>query len=78
MTSNCLKSFTPEPADGEVKSFALWPLAQVLDVISSTDDFKFNVNLVLIDLCIRAGLITGDAAQKLRAALDGIDSVASA
>ena len=60
----------PSPADGEVKSFSLWPLARVLDVVSTTDDFKFNVNLVLIDLLIRFGLIEGDAVARLRAALN--------
>jgi 8-oxo-dGTP pyrophosphatase MutT (NUDIX family) len=65
------ESFIPEPADGEVESFALWPLARVLEVASTTDDFKFNVNLVLIDLLIRFGLIEGDAAARLRAALNG-------
>ncbi len=65
------ESFIPEPADGEVESFALWPLARVLEVASTTDDFKFNVNLVLIDLLIRYGLIEGDAAARLRAALNG-------
>ena len=35
-----------------------------------TDDFKFNVNLVLIDLFLRQGLIGDPAAQVLRAALD--------
>jgi 8-oxo-dGTP pyrophosphatase MutT (NUDIX family) len=63
------ESFIPAPADGEVESFALWPLARVLEVLSTTDDFKFNVNLVLIDLMIRTGLIQGDAATQLNAAL---------
>ena len=63
------ESFTPVPADGEVESFALWPLDRILQTVSETDDFKFNVNLVLIDLLIRFGLIEGDAAAQLRAAL---------
>ena len=65
------ESFIPQPADGEVESFALWPLARVLEVASTTDDFKFNVNLVLIDLLIRYRLIEGGAADRLRAALTG-------
>jgi 8-oxo-dGTP pyrophosphatase MutT (NUDIX family) len=65
------EDFTPHPNDGEVESFDLWPLARVLETVSRTDDFKFNVNLVLIDLLIRHGLITGPAAATLRAALDG-------
>ena len=62
-------SFVPTPADGEVKSFALWPLERVFAALSETDNFKFNVNLVLIDLMIRFGFIEGDAAAVLRAAL---------
>jgi 8-oxo-dGTP pyrophosphatase MutT (NUDIX family) len=63
------ESFVPVPADGEVESFALLPLGEVLERMSTGDDFKFNVNLVLIDLCIREGLIAGNAAGALRAAL---------
>ncbi len=64
------ESFTPIPADDEVEHFELWPLPRVLEVLSTTDDFKFNVTLVLIDLLIRSGLIIGPAATQLRAALD--------
>ena len=35
-----------------------------------TDDFKFNVNLVLIDLGLRHGMFAADEAAGLRAALD--------
>ena len=34
-----------------------------------TDDFKFNINLVLIDLFLRHGLLPSDEAAVLRAAL---------
>ena len=61
--------FVPRPNDGEVESFELWPLERVLEVASSTNDFKFNVNLVIIDLLIRYGLIGGAEAARLRAAL---------
>ena len=63
------EAFVPEPRDGEVQSFELWPLPQVLDTVRRSDDFKFNVNLVLIDLLIRQGLIQGKEAQQLRHAL---------
>ncbi len=62
--------FRPRAVDGEVESFALWPLSRVPVVVRETDDFKFNVTLVLIDLCLRHGLITGSTAALLRAALD--------
>lgn len=51
------EGFLPRPADGEVASFALWPLARVLEVLCETDRFKFNVALVLIDLFLRLGVI---------------------
>jgi 8-oxo-dGTP pyrophosphatase MutT (NUDIX family) len=65
------EDFIPHPMDGEVESFALWPLAQVAQVLAQSDEFKFNVALVLIDLLLREGVYTGAAAEKLRAALNG-------
>jgi 8-oxo-dGTP pyrophosphatase MutT (NUDIX family) len=61
--------FTPVAADGEVEAFELWPIALVAETVARTDDFKFNVNLVLIDLLIRRGLISGSAARSLSSAL---------
>ena len=51
------ESFTPVAQDGEVDGFELWPLELVLQRVRDTDDFKFNVNLVLIDLFRRLGLV---------------------
>ena len=51
------EDFVPEPADGEVEAFELWPIRRVVSTVRDTDDFKFNVNLVLIDLFVRRGLI---------------------
>jgi 8-oxo-dGTP pyrophosphatase MutT (NUDIX family) len=65
------EDFAPHPMDGEVESFELWPLARVAEVLSRTDEFKFNVALVLIDLLLREGFYTGAAAARLRAALGG-------
>ena len=47
----------PVAVDGEVAGFELWPMAAVLDRVRDTDEFKFNVNLVLIDLFRRRGLL---------------------
>jgi len=65
------EDFTPLAADGEVESFELWPLEQVFEVAATSDRFKFNVNLVLVDLFIRHGLVGGDDAALLRRALNG-------
>ena len=51
--------FEPRAADGEVESFELWPIGRVVEAVRDTVDFKFNVNLVLIDLFQRLGLIAG-------------------
>jgi hypothetical protein len=37
--------------------------------LCTTDDFKFNVALVIIDLMLRSGLLSGAPAATLRAAL---------
>jgi 8-oxo-dGTP pyrophosphatase MutT (NUDIX family) len=52
--------FTPSPRDGEVQSFALTPIEDVLVRVRDTDDFKFNVNLVLMQLFVRLGLSPGE------------------
>ena len=65
------EDFVPHPADGEVARFEAWPLARALATVRDGDAFKFNVNLVLIDLFIRRGLIVGGQAEALRAALAG-------
>jgi hypothetical protein len=54
-----------------VSSFALWPIARAMEAVAETDDFKFNVTLVLIDLFLREGLLgDGTEARGLREALD--------
>ncbi|MGH6976823.1 MAG: DUF4743 domain-containing protein, partial [Stellaceae bacterium] len=47
------KDFTPRNTDGEIVSFALMDAADVLARVRDTDDFKFNVNLVIIDFALR-------------------------
>ena len=49
--------FSPRALDGEVEAFELWPIQRVLQTVRDTDDFKFNVNLALIDLFQRLALI---------------------
>jgi len=64
------EDFLPSPRDGEVESFELRPLPAVLEAVRQSDTFKFNVNLVLIDLFLRAGLLDTVEGRRLRAALD--------
>ena len=49
--------FVPRGIDGEIVEFEAMDAAAVLDRVEHTDDFKFNVNLVIIDFALRHGLI---------------------
>ena len=49
--------FTPRNTDGEIVSFALMDVAEVIARVRESDDFKFNVNLVLIDFALRHGIV---------------------
>jgi 8-oxo-dGTP pyrophosphatase MutT (NUDIX family) len=49
--------FVPRAADGEVESFELWPIGRAFAAVRDTDDFKFNVNMVLIGLFTRLGML---------------------
>jgi hypothetical protein len=51
------EDFVPVNRDGEIAEFQLWPIARVVERLTDTDDFKFNVALVIIDFLIRHGLI---------------------
>lgn len=50
------EDFKPSPGDDEVDSFMLWPIEEVRRRLAETEDFKFNVALVIIDFLIRHGL----------------------
>lgn len=50
--------FTPVNTDGEVETFELWPLDRVAESVRTTRDWKFNVNLVVIDFLVRHGWLT--------------------
>ncbi len=49
--------FTPRNTDGEIVSFTLMDATDVIERVRQSDDFKFNVNLVLIDFALRHGLV---------------------
>lgn len=52
--------FQPQNHDGEIAGFQLMPLAEIERLLSETNDFKFNVGLVIIDFLIRHGHIGPD------------------
>ncbi len=49
--------FQPRCTDGEVESFQLWPVEQVLAVMQQGEVFKLNCNLVIIDFLVRHGYL---------------------
>ncbi len=53
--------FVPHNTDGEVESFQLLPVEEVLRLVAETDEIKLNCNLVLIDFFIRHGILSPDA-----------------
>jgi 8-oxo-dGTP pyrophosphatase MutT (NUDIX family) len=54
------EDFLPVNTDGEVESFQLLPVEEVAEIVRTTDEFKANCNLVIIDFLIRHGLIGPD------------------
>jgi 8-oxo-dGTP pyrophosphatase MutT (NUDIX family) len=57
--------FVPKNRDGEIIQFELMPAGEVLDRIRTTADFKFNVNLVILDFAVRHGLLRPDDPEYL-------------
>jgi hypothetical protein len=57
--------FVPRNRDGELVDFELTSAAAVLDQIRTSDDFKFNVNLVILDFALRHGLLRPDDPEYL-------------
>ena len=52
--------FTPRNTDGEIADFQLLPIAEVAARVRDGDEFKFNVNLVILDFLLRHGLLSPD------------------
>ena len=68
--------FVPKNQDGEIVHFELMPASAVLDRVRTSDDFKFNVNLVILDFALRHGILRPadpeylDVATRLHRPLD--------
>jgi 8-oxo-dGTP pyrophosphatase MutT (NUDIX family) len=60
-----LADFVPKNQDGEIVDFSLMPASAVLERIRTTDDFKFNVNLVMLDFALRHGVLRPDDPEYL-------------
>ncbi|HSV28010.1 MAG TPA: DUF4743 domain-containing protein [Candidatus Omnitrophota bacterium] len=50
--------FTPRNTDGEVTHFALMDVVDVAKRVRDSDDFKYNVNLVILDFLVRRGILS--------------------
>jgi 8-oxo-dGTP pyrophosphatase MutT (NUDIX family) len=57
--------FEPKNSDGEIAGFELMPLSAILERIRTTADFKFNVNLVILDFAVRHGALKPDDPEYL-------------
>ena len=60
--------FVPCNNDGEIADFRLAPASTVIEQIRSTNDFKFNVNLVILDFALRHGLLDVEDPEYLEVA----------
>jgi 8-oxo-dGTP pyrophosphatase MutT (NUDIX family) len=57
--------FVPTNGDGEIAGFELMPLTTILERIRTTADFKFNVNLGILDFAVRHGVLRPDDPEYL-------------
>jgi len=57
--------FVPQNRDGELVHFELMPISAVLERIRTTTDFKFDVNLVILDFAVRQGILRPDDPEYL-------------
>ena len=53
-------AFKPVCNDGEVETFSLLNFKDVLQIVTETDEFKSNCNLIIIDFAIRHGFLNPD------------------
>ncbi|HEX6441133.1 MAG TPA: DUF4743 domain-containing protein [Stellaceae bacterium] len=60
--------FAPKCNDGEIVEFALMPAVDVVERVRKTDDFKFNVNLVILDFALRHGVLSPEDPEYLEVA----------
>ena len=60
--------FVPQNRDGEFSGFELMPAIAVLERIRNSFDFKFNVNLVILDFAVRHGILQPNDPEYLEVA----------
>ncbi|MDA8638004.1 DUF4743 domain-containing protein [Rhodospirillales bacterium] len=52
--------FEPNNIDGEVDEFFLWHMDDVMDRMATTEDFKFDVPIGILDFAVRHGILSPD------------------
>ena len=58
--------FIPINQDGEVQDFFLWPIEKVIETVCTSNRFKANCALVVIDFLIRHGFISPEHPDYLK------------
>lgn len=53
--------FRPVNTDGEIEEFYFWPIEKVMEILATTDEFKFNVALVIVDFLVRHGFLAPES-----------------
>ncbi len=64
--------FVPHNTDGEIAEFTLMAVEEVAELVRTTEAFKFNVALVLIDFLIRTGRLSPDTEPDYLALVGGL------
>ena len=54
------EDFIPRPVDGEVETFTLMPISEVAEIVRTSDAFKFDCALIVIDALVRHDIIRPD------------------
>lgn len=62
------EDFQPLCRDGEVDSFSLWPMEEVMTRVRDTEDFKPNCSLVIVDFLMRRGFLAPESPDYLEIA----------
>jgi 8-oxo-dGTP pyrophosphatase MutT (NUDIX family) len=58
--------FEPRCTDGEVETFYVWPVEEVMEIVRGSDQFKLNCNLVVMDFLVRHGYLSQESPDYLR------------
>ena len=66
------EDFLPVNQDGEIEDFRLMALDDALAEIANSENFKFNVALVILDFAIRHGVLSADREPDFEAILRGL------